>query len=81
MMLQIGLFIFGIVLTTLLGVLAWVGNNMNTHLKSISISVQRMEIDLGILNSDHHNLKSTVKNLEEDFKELKNKPKPQTRKR
>ena len=71
MTIQVILFIIGTLLTVLLSVLAWIGNSMVTQLKSIAVSVQRMEIDLGILNSDHLNLKDEVKIVKSDIKEIK----------
>ena len=71
MSIQLILFIIGTLLTVLLSVLAWIGNSMVTQLKSIAVSVQRMEVDLGILNSDHLNLKEEVKEARQDIKEIK----------
>lgn len=68
---QIILFILGISVTTLLGVLAWIGNGMVTQLKNISVSMQRIEVDLGMLNTDHLNLKEEVKEVKIDIKEIK----------
>ena len=65
MNIQIALFVAGTLVTLLLSVLAWIGNNMVTQLKSIATSVQRMDIDLGILNHDHSNLKEEVKHIKE----------------
>lgn len=65
MNIQIALFVVGTLVTLLLSVLAWIGNNMVTQLKNIATSVQRMEIDLGILNHDHSNLKEEVKHIKE----------------
>ena len=62
---QLALFILGSLISILLAILAWIGNNMVTQLKSIAVSVQRMEIDLGILNHDHSNLKEEVKHIKE----------------
>jgi len=81
MNLQIALFIVGTLLSVLLSVLAWIGNRMVKQLTSIAISVQRMEIDLGILNSDHHNLKGRVSDVEDEVKELRNKPTAPKRKK
>jgi uncharacterized protein YoxC len=73
MNLTIALFVVGTLISILLAAITWIGNSMVTQLKSIAISVQRMEIDLGILNSDHHNLKSRVSNIEDDVKEIQRK--------
>lgn len=70
MNIPIVLFIIGTLISILLTAIAWIGNSMVTQLKSIAISVQRMEVDLGILNSDHHNLKAEVKDVKERVKEL-----------
>ena len=71
MSIQIILFIIGTLLTVLLSVLAWIGNGMVTQLKSISISMQRIEVDLGMLNNDHLNLKAEVKEVRQDIREIK----------
>lgn len=71
MSVQIILFIIGTLLTILLSVLAWIGNGMVTQLKNISVSMQRIEVDLGMLNTDHLNLKEEVKEVKIDIKEIK----------
>ena len=71
MTIQVILFIIGTLLTVLLSVLAWIGNGMVTQLKNISVSMQRIEVDLGMLNTDHLNLKSEVKEVRQDIKEIK----------
>jgi hypothetical protein len=70
MNLTVALFIVGILITTLLSVIAWVGNGMITQLKAIATSLQRVEIDLGILNHDHSNLKEDVREVKERVKTL-----------
>ncbi len=57
------LFVIGTLISLLLSVIAFIGRQITEQLKSIAVSVQRMEIDLGILNSDHHNLKGEVKEV------------------
>ena len=71
MTIQVILFIIGTLLTVLLSVLAWIGNGMVTQLKNISVSMQRIEVDLGMLNTDHLNLKGEVKEVRQDIKEIK----------
>lgn len=71
MTIQVILFIIGTLLTVLLSVLAWIGNGMVTQLKNISVSMQRIEVDLGMLNTDHLNLKSEVKEVRQDIKEIR----------
>lgn len=71
MTIQVILFIIGTLLTVLLSVLAWIGNGMVTQLKNISVSMQRIEVDLGMLNTDHLNLKEEVKEVKVDIKEIK----------
>ena len=66
----LALFVIGTLISILLTALAWIGNSMVTQLKSIAVSVQRMEIDLGILNHDHSNLKEDVKEVKERVKNL-----------
>lgn len=66
----LALFVIGTLISILLTALAWIGNSMVTQLKSIALSVQRMEIDLGILNHDHSNLKEDVKEVKERVKNL-----------
>jgi len=70
MNLTIALFIVGTLISVLLTALTWIGSSMVTQLKSIATSVQRMEIDLGILNHDHSNLKEDVKEVKERVKSL-----------
>ena len=70
MNMTIALFVVGTLISILLTALAWIGNSMVTQLKSIAVSVQRMEIDLGILNHDHSNLKEDVKEVKERVKNL-----------
>jgi hypothetical protein len=70
MNLTLALFTLGILITTLLSVVAWIGNGMIVQLKAIATSLQRVEIDLGILNHDHANLKEDVKDVKERVKTL-----------
>jgi len=70
MNLTLALFTLGILITTLLSVVAYIGNGMITQLKAIATSLQRVEIDLGILNHDHANLKEDVKDVKERVKTL-----------
>jgi len=70
MNLTIALFTLGILITTLLSVVAYIGTGMITQLKAIATSLQRVEIDLGILNHDHANLKEDVKDVKERVKTL-----------
>lgn len=70
MNMTVALFVVGTLVSILLTALAWIGNSMVTQLKSIAVSVQRMEIDLGILNHDHSNLKEDVKEVKERVKSL-----------
>lgn len=52
------------VLLALIAILAWIGKLAVKHLSNISIAVNNMEKDLGVLTNDHSNLKDDVKKVE-----------------
>ena len=56
--------LLGILISTLIGLIAWIGGGMVDQLKKIASSVNKIEKDLSVLSNDHLNLKT-------DFKELK----------
>ena len=47
------------------GAIVWLLQQFVAYVKSIAMSVQKMEKDLGILANDHVNLKSEVKEIKE----------------
>ena len=49
--------------------LAWVGNNMATKLEAISVSLTKIEKELGVLGNDHGNLKDEVRKEMHELKE------------
>ena len=52
-------------LVLLISLLAYIGQGMITELKKIATSVNKIEIDLGILSNDHANLKESVGDIKE----------------
>jgi len=54
-----------ILITALLGILAWIGKEATDQLKKISNSLNRLEVSLSVLTNDHENLKERVENLED----------------
>ena len=63
---------FGVLVTILLGLVAWIGGGMVDQLKSIAKSVNKIEKDLGILANDHSNLKEKVNDVDNRVKALEN---------
>ena len=63
--------IMSILVTILLGLIAFIGNGMVDQLKKIANSVNRIEIDLGVLSNDHTNLKNEVKELKDEVRKMK----------
>lgn len=55
---------FGVLISVLIALIAWIGEGMVDQLKKIASSVNRIEKDQSVLSNDHINLKT-------DFKELK----------
>jgi DNA anti-recombination protein RmuC len=62
---EILLTIIGFLVSTLLTILAWVGNGMNGNMKNINKTLGNIEKELGILSNDHGNLKEEVRNIKE----------------
>ena len=50
---------------TFAGLIVWLLKQFVGYVKSIAISVQKMEKDLGVLTNDHTNLKTEVKEIKE----------------
>ena len=63
MPIEILLAIIGFLVTTLLAIVAWVGNGMNDNMKKIGASLSNIEKELGVLANDHGNLKDEVKEI------------------
>ena len=70
MNLELLLTLIGALLSILLAIIAWIGNGMVTKLETISKSLQKIEQDFGILNNDHHNLKSDVIEIKQRVTQL-----------
>ncbi len=70
MNLTIVLFVVGTLITTLVATVNYIGKEIVAQLKSIAISVHKIEVDLGKLSTDHDNLKSEVKDIKERIKLL-----------
>ena len=52
-----------ILITAVLALIAWIGKEATTQLKKIADSVQRIEVELGVLANDHSNLKHDHEDL------------------
>jgi len=63
--------IMSILVTILFGLIAFIGNGMVDQLKKIANSVNRIEIDLGVLSNDHTNLKNEVNELKDEVRKMK----------
>lgn len=72
MNIEVLLTIIGGLLTILLSIIAWIGNGMVSKLETISLSLQKIEKDFGVLNNDHVNFKEDVK---EDLQDIKSRVK------
>ena len=70
MNLELLLTLIGALLSILLAIIAWIGNGMVSKLETISKSLQKIEQDFGILNNDHHNLKSDVIEIKQRVTQL-----------
>jgi cell division protein FtsB len=54
-----------ILVTTLLGLMAWIGKEAVAQLKSIATSVNQIKVELSVLVNDHQSLKERVEHLED----------------
>lgn len=55
----------GGLISTLLALIAYIGNGMIEQLKNITTSLNAIEKELGVLSNDHANLKESVHDIKE----------------
>lgn len=60
----------GGLISTLLALIAYIGNGMIEQLKNITTSLNSIEKELGVLSNDHSNLKESVHDIKERVTKL-----------